>query len=86
MYIRKNDLIKRLVVVTGKDKSEFVTKTGADLSALYECYISDEKRTYIDVPYKDKDLVKLLGARYDGLKKQWYIPPGVDEKLFNRWM
>ena len=27
MYIRKNDLIKRLVVITGKDASEFDSKT-----------------------------------------------------------
>ena len=72
--------------MTGKDKSEFVEKSVADLSALYERYISDEERSYIDVPYKDKDLVKLLGARYDGITKKWYIPQGVDEKLFKRWM
>ena len=38
MYIRKKDLIKRLVAVTGKDEGEFVTKTVADLSALYKRY------------------------------------------------
>ena len=86
MNISKSDLIRRLVAVTGKEESEFSTKTVADLSALYECCISDEKRIYIEVPYKDKGLVKLLGARYDGAKKQWYIPQGADEKLFDRWM
>lgn len=86
MYINKNDLIKRLVVITGKDASEFSAKTVEALSALYECYVSGGERRYIDVPYKDKGIVKLLGARYDGEKKKWNIPKGVDSKLFDRWM
>ena len=28
-------------------------------------------------------IAKLLGARYDGEKKKWYIPPGVDEARFD---
>jgi hypothetical protein len=86
MYIRKNDLIKRLVVITGKDASEFDAKTVETLSALYESNVSDGERRYIDVPYKDKGIVKLLGAIYDGEKKKWYIPEGVDLKLFDKWM
>ena len=86
MYINKNELIRRLVVLTGKDRNEFAMETVEVLSALYESYISDETRTYIDVPYKDKGIVKLLGARYDGEKKKWYIPQGVDLKLFSKWM
>ena len=86
MYIRKDELIRRLVVLTGTDRNEFAMKTIEDLSALYESCISDEKRTYIDVSYKDKEIVKLLGARYDGEKKKWYIPQGVDLKLFSNWI
>jgi hypothetical protein len=86
VYIRKNDLIKRLVAMTGKDRTVFATETVETLSALYESYVSNGERTYINVPYKDKDLVKLIGARYDGEKKKWYIPPGVDSKLFSKWL
>lgn len=86
MYINKNDLIKRLVVITGKDASEFAAKTVETLSELYESYVSEGERRYIGVPYKDKGIVKLLGARYDGEKKKWYIPEGVDLKLFDKWM
>ena len=86
MHINKNDLIKRLIVITRKDASEFTDKTIETLSSLYESYASDGERRYIDVPYKDKGLAKILGARYDGEKKKWYIHEGVDEKLFSRWM
>ena len=86
MYLSKSELVRRLVSVTGKHRGEFSEKTVEELSALYERCISDEKRTYIDIPYKDKGLAKILGARYDGEKKKWYIPQGLDEKLFSRWM
>ena len=86
MYISKNELIRRLVLLTGKERKEFITKTVKELSSLYESYIFKEEQIYLEVPYKDKDIVKLLGARYDGEKKKWYIPQGVDSKKFSKWM
>lgn len=86
MYISKNELIRRLVLLTGKDRKEFVTKTVKVLSALYESYDSRGERIYLEVPYKDKDRAKLLGARYDGDKKKWYVPQGIDLKHFSKWM
>lgn len=86
MYINKSELIRRLVELTGKDRKDFASCTVEVLSAIYENLVSNGERTYIDVPYKDKDIVKLIGARYDGEKKQWYIPQGVDLKLFGKWM
>ena len=86
MYISKNELIRRLVILTGKDRVDFMSKTIDALSALYDSYVSTGNRTYIEVPYKDKDIVKLLGAMYDGEKKKWFIPPGVELKHFEKWM
>lgn len=86
MYINKNELIRRLVKLTGKDRKDFASETVEVLSELYESLMSNGERIYIDVPYKDKDVAKLLGARYDGEKKKWYVPPGVDLKLFAKWL
>lgn len=86
MYIRKNDLITRLMLITGKERKEFISETVETLSKLYESLLSKGERTYIEVPYKDKNNVKLLGARYDGDRKKWYIPQGVDSKHFSKWM
>jgi len=86
MYISKNDLIKRLIELTGKSRSEFATETRESLLELYESYVSNGERTYINVPYRDKDIVKLFGARYDGDKKKWYVPSGVDINLFSKWL
>lgn len=42
-------------------------------------------KTYLDVPYAEKDRAKALGARFDMSRKQWYCPDGVDLMLFKRW-
>ena len=86
MYINKNELIRRLIALTGKDRAEYSAKTIDELSSLYESLLLVAERTYIEVPYKDKNVVKLMGARYDGEKRKWYIPQGVDKKLFSKWI
>ena len=41
--------------------------------------------TYLSVSFDDKDKVKLLGARWDGKNKAWYVPAGVDIRPFAKW-
>lgn len=43
-------------------------------------------QTYLDVPFKDKDQAKALGARWDGVAKKWYAPEGRDLAVFNAWL
>lgn len=33
-------------------------------------------KRYINVAYKDRDMAKRLGARWDASVKRWYCPPG----------
>ena len=40
---------------------------------------------YLTVPYKDKDIVKALGARWDGKNRRWFVPSG-SEGRFARWI
>ena len=42
--------------------------------------------TYLDVPFKDKDQAKALGARWDVAAKKWYVPDGREVSLFNAWL
>ena len=86
MYTSKNTLISRITALTGKNSKEFISKSVKELSILYDELSSDENKIYINVPYKEKDLAKILGAKYDGEKKMWYIPPGADAKIFERWL
>ena len=48
-----------------------------------ENYVSDGERTYLEVPYKDMSVVRLLGSRYDGGEKR-YIPEEVNSKLLSK--
>jgi len=43
------------------------------------------ERQYIDVPFKEKDEAKGLGARWDRQQQSWYVPPGADAALFSKW-
>lgn len=43
-------------------------------------------KTFLDVPYADKDKVKALGARWDPAIRKWYCPDGIDLRLFKRWV
>ena len=42
--------------------------------------------TFLDVPFKEKDEAKALGARWDGGAKKWYVPDGKDLALFAAWL
>lgn len=42
-------------------------------------------RTYIFVPFADRDEAKELGAKWDKDKKQWFVPSGLDFAPFAKW-
>lgn len=43
-------------------------------------------RTYLNVPYSQKDAARRLGARWDGISKRWYVENVVNIAAFTRWM
>ncbi len=42
-------------------------------------------RTYLDVPFPEKDEAKALGARWDRAEQAWYVPAGGDAAPFEKW-
>lgn len=42
--------------------------------------------TYLIAPFRDKDQVKALGARWDPDRRQWYVPAGKDLAPFAPWL
>ena len=44
------------------------------------------ERTYLAVPYAEKDDAKQLGAKWDRAEKAWYVPAGMDLGAFTPWM
>ncbi|MFA6698849.1 MAG: exodeoxyribonuclease VII large subunit [Thiomicrospira sp.] len=42
---------------------------------------------YLNVPFSEKELAKQQGARWDPLRRKWYVPPQIDDlKPFSRWL
>lgn len=42
-------------------------------------------RTYIAVPYAEKNEAKAAGAKWDRAGKSWYVPEGLDPAPFAKW-
>ena len=42
-------------------------------------------KVYLNVPFAEKDAAKALGAKWDAIKKSWYVPAKGDLSLFSRW-
>jgi hypothetical protein len=42
-------------------------------------------KTYLEVPYAQKDAAKALGARWDATNKKWYVPTNIDITPFAKW-
>jgi hypothetical protein len=43
-------------------------------------------KQYFYCSYHEKDICKSLGAKWDFIQKQWYIPAGVDNTKFSKWL
>jgi len=46
----------------------------------------DNARQYLIVPYRDKDLAKAAGARWDKTARAWYVGPEADIQTLQRWL
>lgn len=44
-----------------------------------------DSKTYLNVPFAQKDAAKALGARWDATNKKWYVPADKDITLFAQW-
>jgi len=44
-----------------------------------------DSKTYLNVPFAQKDAAKALGARWDADYKKWYVPGDKDIALFAQW-
>ena len=44
--------------------------------------------TFLDVPFREKDQAKQLGARWDAASRKWYVPAELSEEIerFQKWL
>ena len=43
-------------------------------------------RTYLTVPFSQKDAAKSLGAKWDATVSRWYVPETIDLAPFSGWL
>ena len=73
----KDSGIKRMV---GEPRKGAKTFTGPKLEGDWKAKI--DNGAPIKVPFDDKEKAKEMGARWNGDKKSWVIPEGVDQTPF----
>jgi len=45
-----------------------------------------QEKTFIAVPFKQKEEAKALGAKWDRQEQSWYVPANIDLSNFSKWM
>jgi exodeoxyribonuclease VII large subunit len=43
-------------------------------------------KTYLNVSYQEKDIVKQMGAKWDGIRRQWYVENIEHLDKFVKWI
>lgn len=69
-------------ILTLEQKRE-VTRTQEQAEVKEQ--IPRAERIYLEVPYEERHEAKALGARWDAVKKAWYVGPGVKPEKFAKW-
>ena len=93
LYCREYENIKfkHVAAHTGKQDRDSIGNENADrlanLAIGIEVSNKTRKEIYLNVPYKEKDEAKQLGAKWDTSKKKWYITDNNKHKnmMLGRW-
>ncbi|MBM9614866.1 DUF1738 domain-containing protein [Desulfobulbus rhabdoformis] len=69
--------------MAGYDRSD---KLLAQDDAAQETCLVAASKTYLNVPYKEKNKAKKAGARWDSEVKRWFAPEGTDLVPLSAWL
>lgn len=83
-YILGLEMKKELVVeqpekAVQREREEGIAAMGVPANPARE-------KTFLTVPYKEKEQAKKLGAKWDKENKLWYAPEGTDLNQLSAWM
>jgi phage/plasmid primase-like uncharacterized protein len=71
-----------ILCVEEKQKSEMIQAQGG---RQVKQEIALEERIYLAVPYEERSEAKAVGARWDPVKKVWYVGPELDPAKLAKW-
>jgi len=63
-------------------------KTAADITLKEngKLVIAKPSRVDLTVPYEDKDLAKSIGAKWDSVRKVWYVGGDANPASYEKWL
>lgn len=64
---------------------EKTQRPGSEDGRSGEAAVLAGEKTWLNVPYKEKDAAKKAGARWDRQEKRWYAPEGTDLQPLQKW-
>jgi len=81
--INDNDFQKKVTEIGQQQQQKITSSQGGEAVKAQ----SQDKggKTSINVPFREKDEAKGLGAIWDRGQRSWYIPSGVNPSLFSKW-
>ena len=81
LILNKDDKLKDIVKL--KVYEEYINK-------FFEITGVIKRKIYLNCSYNDKNEIKKLGGRWDGLKRRWYCvvsdEDDINIKKFNKWL
>lgn len=48
--------------------------------------VNSNEFIYLDCSYSEKDRVRMLGGKWNGILKRWYITSTMDKEPFKKWI
>ena len=76
----KDPYVKNINHFFDESQPEFVEKKAFEKKAMAQ------KGLIINVPFAEKDEAKALGARWNPEAKKWFVPDGVAQDKFTKWI
>ena len=80
--INDNDFQKKVTEFEQQQQKTTSSQGGEAVKAQSQ---DNGDKTYINVPFREKDEAKGVGAIWDRGQRSWYIPSGVNLSLFSKW-
>lgn len=78
-------VFEKLAPHLSSDRTVSMATTGGVMQHRGERMTAREK-TWLNVPYVEKDQARAAGARWDGKAKRWYAPAGTDLQPLQPWL
>lgn len=83
--VTNSDFQNKVSEFEQKQAAANLTEPGSDSVRAEQQGARDDK-TFIVVPFREKEEAKALGAKWDRQQVSWYIPAGVDHSAFSKWL